>query len=280
MGNNGDYLKTDEGAIHYRTNPGKPFIVFVHGHGGDINGFVEQRKFFRKKGFGTLVYDQRGCGESLTPLQSGSYSLEAYAGDLEKMVRVSGEDSFTLVAQSSGTMVSQHFAYHHPEVVDGLVLIAPLFDTDENLSRSTYGKALNRGKPVIRALTRLLEELPPLGTDGTPTSLDGTGPVAGSRYYFGSSKRFRKVLRLRLEALLDWDVRSLSEKIQVPTLLIHGRDDVLISPDVSRELKQIMPDPEFHLIAGDHQAQITNPDEVNRLVDRFLASRVYADTSQ
>ncbi len=269
------YLERDGGAIHYRKTPGSPFIVYEHGHGGDINGFERQREYFGGKGIGSLVYDQRGCGESLMPTKKESYALERYVDDLKALTESIKPQGFTLVAQSSGTMIAQYYAYHHPDEVDGLVLIAPLFDTAENISRSAYGRALNHGIPLIRLLTRLLEELPPLGADGPSEGLENTGLIAGSRYYFSSSRRFRQALRLRLEAVLEWDVSWAARGVNVPTLLIHGKDDPLVSPEVTKDLKEMIPEAESHLISGDHQAQITNPEETNRLIDDFLERSVY-----
>jgi len=275
------YHEIGEGKLHYIFEEGGPFLVFIHGHGGDIDGLKRQSDFFNEKGFGSLSYDQRGCGKSLKPLSENGYSLKSYTNDLEQLLHLCKIDKATLIAHSSGTAIAQHFSYLYPETVEGLVLISPVFNTRKNLEKSSYGRSLLKTKPLIDLSTRLLETIFP-APESNSTGLvqsnlaTGTDVQSGARFYFSSSKKFRKALRLRLNRMMEWNLEVEARHINTPTLLIHGENDRLIDTEISRQLKQMITNSELAIINGKHEVHKQNYSDINKLIAGFLKRRVYS----
>lgn len=276
------YHEIDEGKLHYVFEEGEPFLVFIHGHGGDIDGLKRQSDFFNEKGFGVLSYDQRGCGKSLKPLSENEYSLKSYTNDLEQLLKLCKVEKATLIAHSSGTAIAQHFSHLHPETVEGLVLISLVFNTRKNLEKSSYGRSLLRTKPLIDLSTRFFETILP-GPESNSTEpvqstlATGTDVQSGARFYFSSSKKFRKALRLRLNRMMEWNLEAEARHINTPTLLIHGENDRLIDTEISRQLKQLINNSELAIINGKHEVHKQNYSEINKLILEFLKRRVYPD---
>jgi pimeloyl-ACP methyl ester carboxylesterase len=68
------------------------------------------------------------------------------------------------------------------------------------------------------------------------------------------------------------DISEAIAAIRVPTLVIHGGADIAITPDRARQMAEAIPGARFELImdAG-HAANLTHPDAVTPLIERFLA---------
>lgn len=276
------YHEVKDGKLHYRWREGYPVIIYLHGHGSDINGLERQREYFENRGFGSLSYDQRGCGDSLKPLTEEEYSLQSYIDDLNQLIKICEIEKATLIAQSSGTAVAQYFSYLHPEKVNGLILIASVFNPGKNLKKSLYGRALLRAKPIIEITTRLLEGILPSPNTGSsvypqPGSVSGTGIKSGSRFYFSGTKRFKKALRLRLNRIIKWDLEEEVRSINRPTLLIHGENDNLIDTEIARKLQEMIPRSELEILKGDHEVSKNNYSETNEVISDFLKRRIYPE---
>ncbi|MEU8326271.1 alpha/beta fold hydrolase [Nonomuraea sp. NPDC048881] len=70
-----------------------------------------------------------------------------------------------------------------------------------------------------------------------------------------------------------WVKPELLPRIQVPTLLIHGRDDRVVSFETSLYLLASIPDSRLVLLNRcGHWAMIEHADEFNRLVADFIAN--------
>lgn len=276
------YHEVEGGRIHYRWKDGGPVIIYIHGHGDNIDGLVKQRDYFEKIGFGSLSYDQRGCGDSLKPLSRKAYSLEKYITDLDQLVELVQIDNATLISQSSGTAVAQYYSLLHPDKVDGLILISPIFNPKKNLKESIYGRALLVGKPVIEMITRVLERTVPTISMGPsdavrPGSVSGTGIITGTKFYLSGTKRYRKALRLRLNSIIDWNLEGRVRDINKPTLLIHGSADRLIDPEVARQMHELIESSELNILDGDHEVQEVNYPRINETILDFLRRRIYQD---
>jgi pimeloyl-ACP methyl ester carboxylesterase len=59
-------------------------------------------------------------------------------------------------------------------------------------------------------------------------------------------------------------------RVRVPTLVVWGENDGIVTPDYGENLCRYLPDAEFERIArAGHYPQIERPDEVAALIDRF-----------
>ncbi|MEP3436565.1 MAG: alpha/beta fold hydrolase [Hoeflea sp.] len=171
----------------------------------------------------TLVrYDQRGTGLS-DPILSNTV-LDSHVADLEAVANAAGLDRFPLIALSQGVPIAIQFAANHPERVSCLVLYGgytegrALRDGGQSSEAADAMMTLMRegwGKPesaFMRAFTSLF--CPGASRDQLADLVDmqlaSTSPENAGRIRMAID-RFTVVDQL--------------ENIQVPTLVIHSRND-------------------------------------------------------
>lgn len=171
----------------------------------------------------TLVrYNQRGTGLS-DPILSNTV-LDSHVADLEAVANAAGLDRFPLIALSQGVPIAIQFAANHPERVSCLVLYGgytegrALRDGGQSSEAADAMMTLMRegwGKPesaFMRAFTSLF--CPGASRDQLADLVDmqlaSTSPENAGRIRMAID-RFTVVDQL--------------ENIQVPTLVIHSRND-------------------------------------------------------
>jgi pimeloyl-ACP methyl ester carboxylesterase/DNA-binding CsgD family transcriptional regulator len=197
----------------------------------------------------TLIrYDQRGCG--LSDRSPPRMSLDAWVEDLEAVVDAYNLKRFSLFGMSQGGAIATVYAARHPEKVSRLVLLG----------------ALARGM--------LKRDLPPEQRDEPETQLKlirlGWGrDNPASRQFFTSQfipdasreqhQWFNDLERMSatpenaaaiVEAVHEIDVTADAERIRVPTLVMHVRDDARIPFEEGRRLAGLIPGARFVPLDG------------------------------
>lgn len=113
------FAEIDGNPINYESRGEGPPVVFVHGLGGSANvwhgvmGMMAQHHH-------VVAMDLRGHGRSGG---KGTFSIEGWAKDVEKLIRHLELPAVTLVGHSLGTLVVQHLAQTKPDLCEKLVLV-------------------------------------------------------------------------------------------------------------------------------------------------------------
>jgi len=96
-------------------------VILLHSFGGDSGHWATQLDHLRHHRR-ALAIDLRGHGKSARP-KDMDYSLPAFVGDLEVVVRELKLERFVLVGHSLGAAVANAYAGKHPRQVAALVLV-------------------------------------------------------------------------------------------------------------------------------------------------------------
>lgn len=206
----------------------------------------------------TLIrYDQRGTG--LSDPNPSCLDLDCHVDDLKSVVDTAGLDRFPLIALSQGVPVAIRFAVKNPERVSLLVLYGGYAE----------GRALRDGgtsADAARAMMVMMKEgwgKPKSAFMSAFTSLycpDASQEELADLVQLqlcSTSAEFAYRLRIAID---QFDVKDELEKLDVPTLVIHSRNDSVHPLSEARKLASRIPN--ANMIALESSNHILLPDEL------------------
>jgi pimeloyl-ACP methyl ester carboxylesterase len=232
---------TGGARIHYQVHGDDgPWVVLLMGLGASSHLWLDVPKSLRDDGYRVLAIDNRGTGRS-DPLR-GPYSLRRMADDVVCAMDAASADRGVLVGISMGGMIAQHAALRHERRLAGLVLLAttpglphgglPTARAMRGLLLSTLGARLGPA-----AGHRLVADLI-LSPADRPRAAEITSRIAPA--FLASPTRPASFLWQMLACLAHSTGRHLG-RITLPTVVVAGRDDIVMHPKNARLLADRIP---------------------------------------
>ena len=214
----------------------------------------------------TLVrYDARGNG--LSDWDVDELSLEAWVGDLETVVDTLGIERFPLLGVSQGCAISIAYAARHPERVSHLILYGGFAvgrskrSPEEHEKRKAMGTLMRLGwgmdDPAFRQMftSQFIPEATKEQADWfNDLQRKTTSPECAARY---------------LETVGDLDVRELLAQVQVPTLVMHVRGDLMAPIDAGRQMAAAIPGARFVALPGRNHLFLKHEPAAARFFDEI-----------
>ncbi len=287
------YLVTSDSArLYYRiTGRGPDTLIAIHGGPGvDLESIAADFAPLAARHV-VIFYDQRGSGRSELPADTTRLVAARQIADLDEVRRHFGFRRVTLVAHSYGPLLAASYALAHPAVVRAMVFFGPLpprrgdfwqrfaagmrqrLDSTATAQLSDANRRLNdphadllracRDFWAIALKPRLAE---PARTQALIRSdLCGSDP-AGIRYGLTTTNR------VVMASYGDWDLRDRLRHLEVPTLIVHGEEEV-IPMDLVEEWAAALPHARLLRVPrAAHFTYVERPDLVWPAVERFLAA--------
>ncbi|MEX2550312.1 MAG: alpha/beta hydrolase [Nitriliruptoraceae bacterium] len=234
----------------------------------------------RDAGHSTVLPGPRIEVEQLRAAQAGvpvepPYPLVALARDALAVLDHLSLDRVHVLGRSMGGMVAQHLAALAPERIASLTILS-----------STSG-ASDVGQPTDAA-EEVLAAPVPAGREEVIDAGVARARVTGSRELFDEgrvrarlaqrydrSHRPDGTARQLLAILADEDRTSLLRGLDVPTLVIHGDEDPLVTPSGGRAVAAAVPGARFEEVAGmGHDLPVPLLPRIAALVlEQILATR-------
>ena len=255
--------------------PGADLYVEEHGQGEPLllvqglgQGMWAWRfvvpRFARR--FRTIAYDTRGTGRSA--VRAVPYGIAELAGDAAEILR--GRRAH-VAGFSMGGYVALTLAVARPDLVRSLVLAGTGGGGPDRVPRP----------PEVREAFERALRLPPEehGRATMPYTFSPGWPDA-------NPQRFEEILAARLEhptpietihahmaaCYRFYDEGCEVERIDVPALVIHGDEDVIVPVENGRKLAARLPSARYVELAGrGHNVMLEDPDTFTSLVLEFLA---------
>ena len=216
--------------------------------------------------FRTIVFDTRGTGRSAVPREP--YGIEELADDASEILdgRAAHVAGFSM-----GGYVALTLALAHPELVRSLVLVGTGAGGPGRIPRPAH----------VREAFAAALALPP--EEQRRTTLPYTFSAGWTE---ANPERFEQILAATLEhptpmktiethmaaCYRFYDQGLAVERIEIPALVVHGDDDLIVPTENGRTLARRLPNARYVELAGrGHNVMLEDPETFNAVVLGFLA---------
>lgn len=221
---------------------GKPVIVLIHGSNSSLHTWEPMVARLRNR-FRLITMDMPGHG--LTgAIPSGRYDTESMMETVDGVTRSLGVGRFILGGNSMGGGISWRYAVAHPDQVSALLLLdaggmppragdaSPPSNIGFRIMRSSLGRWLGERITPRSLIRRSLEQ-----SVADPSIVD---EAMVDRYwellrYPGN--RAASVARFS-QRFNDPAIAEQARRIAVPTLILFGREDRIISPSAAQSFAE------------------------------------------
>jgi proline iminopeptidase len=232
------YIKTEHGAIHYKTyGAGEPLLIINGGPGLDCEGFVPLAQLLSDK-YMTILFDQRGTGNSeLNQVDSTTVTMELMATDMETIRNHLNIEKWVVLGHSFGGFLAEYYATCYPESIKAMILSSTggidlnvlryfnenmqmrLSQTERDLLKywgdrvkqgdTTYTAKYNKGKYLASAYLYDKQYVPKLA----------------QRLVFGGNQQITSLVYKDLYKI-GFDCKEALKNFTKPVLIIQGRQDI------------------------------------------------------
>ncbi|MFD9205879.1 alpha/beta fold hydrolase [Streptomyces sioyaensis] len=260
------WLRTADGELtHYHELGSGTPVLFLHGSGTGVtaaaNWWLNLPELSRQAR--CIAIDSIGYGKTIAAPET-RYGIREWAEHLVRVLDALGIEKTWLIGNSLGGWVAFQFAIDHPERLLGVVSMGT---GGAKLTKALHSHA----KPELSeaGIRRTLEQFV------VDRSLI-TDELVTLRYRAAlndsASDRLAEVIAARdrdRDALpLNFDVLS---RLEIPVLLIHGLQDVVIPPSRTYELLDTIPTADAHLFHRcGHWSQVERATDFNAVVCQYL----------
>ncbi|KAF5968204.1 proline iminopeptidase [Fusarium bulbicola] len=258
-------------------NKSKPLVISLHGAPGlsSHTGIKEDFKFLADR-FRVLVYDLRGSGDSDV---KGPFTDEQWISDLEELRAWAGDEKFILAGGSYGGFLALNYALNYPNRLLALILRNAWACGPQGTHRALANILLShRINPDPMRQVRLWtgnvqsqedaeQGMAEIVTIYTPES----NPEPES--FEGASTELRWEVH---NAAFSWpqprfDVRSRLAEINVPTLVIVGRLDIICPVEESEMIRGCIKGSELVVFEKSaHNPATDEPEKFRGVLSNFL----------
>lgn len=277
-----DSIATNRVKLHYVTQGDGELMLFLHGFPEFWYSWRHQIPEFAKD-HKVVALDLRGYNESEKPVDRAAYRMTELVEDVAGVIRGLGYDRCVLVGHDWGGAIAWNFAYAHPELLDQLVVL--------NLPHpAKFLSGLRMPQQLLKSWYVFFFQLPwlpewLLSLNGHQAIATAMKAMALNRDIFTAAdlEAYRKAAAKpgALTAMLNYYRNAFSglvgqrvwDKLQVPTLLIWGEQDLALSKSLTYGTDTYVENLRLEYIANcSHWVQQEKPELVNQLIRDFVAT--------
>lgn len=271
------FCTTSDGvSIAYSAVGSGPFIVRVLGHFTHLEmewEWPDLRHFWEclTERHTVVRYDGRGMG--LSDPYTDEFTEQTRQLDLEAVLTAVGAEKAVLLGISEGGWTAATYAIQHAERITHLILYGaycrgaqarPGYDAEEDqalvtLIRKGWGRDTPAFRQVFTSQFFRRDADPGLIAHFNELQRVSADPDTAARYHEACHRR--------------GDGRDLYRQVRIPTLVVHCRDDLAVSPEEGRLLASIIPGAQLVLLPSGTHYFPTDRDVVTKAagaIARFL----------
>lgn len=253
------------GSVHYSERGHGAPLILLHANPGDSKDFEAVIPALAKN-HRVLALDWPGYGQSALPQQPESVGILFFYRVLREFLAVLGLPPAFFIGNSLGGNAISRLAVESPELVRGLVLVAPGGFTTPNFISRNFCKL--QGSRFSLSPYRFASLYLKHRTSTTRAMLERASTTQSATPQMTLNRAI-----WRSFATPDNDLRSIAPNIKAPTLLLFGKNDPVIPASKDGKIAtQCMPFAQFVALPCGHASFAEVPELFLAEVQPFLAT--------
>jgi pimeloyl-ACP methyl ester carboxylesterase len=260
-------VKVNDIQVYYEMK-GQGFpLIMIMGLSGNMDWWDPRMVRGLGKNFKTIMFDNRGAGR--TEISDKEYTIKLFADDTAGLMDALKIPRAHLLGISMGGMIAQELALNYPEKVEKLVLCS-----------TTCG-----GSKSVLASQEVLDVL---AADVSRMSAEEVAkmivPFCLTEEFIADNPDFikamtRQILKApisneaytrQLNAIMQFGTYDRLSKIKAPTLVLHGKRDVLIPPQNGSILAKAIPKAKLVNLQKSAHGLAEDMEEATKAITDFL----------
>ncbi len=269
-----NYIANGDVSIAYQVIGNGPVdLLFIHGFLSHLElawENAEFTQFFERLGrtMRVILFDKRGVG--LSDRIHGAPTIEQTIEDIHCVLDAVGSTRAFIMGTSEGGAASVLLAATYPERVQGLILFGATPKVVRTGDEPAWAVTKERWARMIEDMQR---------SWGGPWAIEGFAPSRARDAQFRSW--WSKVLRSasspsNIKAVMDLtaevDIRALLPQARVKTLVIHKRDDRMVSIAEGKYFATHMPNATWLELPGADHIYFIESDALLHAIEQFCAN--------
>jgi 3-oxoadipate enol-lactonase len=212
-----------------------------------------------------IMLDNRGVGRTEVD-HFVVHRVSTMASDVVAVLAAAGEANAHVLGLSMGGMIAQQLALDHPQCVRSLMLAATNCGGPHAVLAEREVWRLMFSKTSMDPNEALAAMQPYTYAKATPQSRVDEDSVVRLAAY-PSTRGYQA----QLYGLMGWSSHGRLGQLRVPTLVLHGKEDLLIPPVNGRNLTRWIPHARLvELENASHWIHSDQPEAVARVVRKFI----------
>lgn len=252
-------------TLHFQERGTGPILLLIHGFPFSSQMWNRQLDPLGQH-FRVLAPDLPGFGDS--PLADNDYSVERYAEDcIAVLDALDILEPVAISGLSMGGYIALAIARLFPERLGSLLLLSTRAGADSAEAKANREKTIAAVKE--QGASAVTEAMYPKLLAPETYSIN---PAAAAELQAIMRAASPEGIIAALGAMRDRpDSTALLSQIEVPTLIVHGKQDQVIPPSEAEAMAKAIANSKLNLVdnAG-HLPNVEQPEEFNRILTNFL----------
>ncbi|MFX1402781.1 MAG: alpha/beta fold hydrolase [Promethearchaeota archaeon] len=263
-------IKVNDINIYYEIHGDGFPLIFIMGQSGAVSHFKNSVLFndFEKylfKKFKTLLFDNRGIGQ--TDDVDKQYTIKTLADDIAGLIDALNLRKVNILGFSMGGMIAQELIINHPEKIEKCVIGSTHCGRPKCImpSRETFsGPPPFQGGVTPEELIKY--QIPLVYTEDFINNNPEIIESIIQNYILHPVPL--KVHQKQINAVLRFKSYKKLPTVQVPILILHGKDDLLVPPQNAEILADLIPEAKLKIFENSGHGLLTEKTEV--VIDTIL----------